>query len=414
MAFDEETSDLDTVFASLLERKLLPSVKNRFHRFALADEDSLIFETNADDLDSVLYEVPLEDSLNMNPFYKTINLSYSDYRIYATPFKTMKGDYYQLIVVSSLDKLYESLYQFRSLLFVIFPVSIFLAGFIGFLIARKALKPVMDITHTAARISSTNLGMRVEIGKSQDELSELASTFNEMITRLDSTFKSQHRFLADASHDIRTPLTIIQTELEILRSREDLRDYCIEPIDKSLQEISRLSRLTDCLLIFARADSNQLVLDKTNLRLDEEILDSLRQLSSIANARKIKFTVNIDNPVEISADEAHLRRILINIIENSIKYSPENSTVKIDLTSEASFHKVSVNNRGKSISPEILPYIFDRFQRGDTSRSTSGFGLGLAIARTLVNLHHGSISAESDENHGTTINMYFRVDENEK
>jgi signal transduction histidine kinase len=407
--FEGESPDLEGIFRELRDLKENQTTKSRIHRFAVISSDSLIFETNDIEIDSVLDEIQDYYDLSSVNNFITIQLDTYEYRCYLTPFKTWRGDIYTLVVITSLDKLYESLAQLRYLFILIVPISIIVAGFIGFLIARRAFKPVRAITETAAIISSSNLDRRVPIGKTQDELFKLAETINDMINRLDITIKSQQRFIADSSHDMRTPLTIIKTELELLLPDPDLSPKVKESLNRAIQEINRLNNLTDSLLILARADSHQLKLNKKNFRIDELIIDCLKQLDNIAKNKNIHFLVNINNPLEISADEGLLRRVLTNVIDNALKNSPENNTIKMNVQDDDRFCEIMVNNQGKIIPAELLPNIFDRFKRADLSRTTAGFGLGLSIAKTIIELHNGFIKIESNIKDGTSVHILIPI-----
>jgi signal transduction histidine kinase len=405
LGMEGESAGLTEVFNKLLERMEKPSIKKLSHRFALASADSLAFETSAIDLDSLLSIMEDADDPSSNTNFRTISLNGVDYRIFTKPFKASNGVYYDLIITTSLERLYESLSQLRYLLLLLFPMSVLAAGFVGYLIARRALKPIRVITRTAARITSSNLDARVPLGKTQDELHRLSATINGMIERLDKTFKSQQRFIADVSHDLRTPLTIIQTEMELLAGNPDVKDYVNDSVQKTLYAINDLNRLTDSLLILARADAHILKPTLKMLRLDEILLDSIAQFDNLAKSKGITFIVDINDAVEISLDGDLMKRAFSNIFDNAIKYSPDKSKVRVILNRIENSIEVIIINYGEPISQELLPVIFERFQRGDSSRTTAGFGLGLSISKTLIELHGGKIIIESDAENGTIIKI---------
>jgi two-component system, OmpR family, sensor histidine kinase ArlS len=406
----DEPYNLSDLFSKLLEKKDKPSKKPKSHRFFLASNDSLIFEENAlVNIDSLVNVFLEKADSKSKSAYHTLTLEDLEYRIYTRNIEAPKGKGYQLVVITSLDRLYESLAQLRYILFIICPISLIIAAIIGLFIARRALAPVTKITKTAAMITSQNLEERVPISKSDDELSTLARTFNDMISRLDLTFKSQQRFIADASHDFRTPLTSIQMELELLNNRDDIQDNTRATIDRCLKEISRLSGLADNLLILARADAHQLIINKKPVRLDEIIMDCLSQLNNLAKVKNVNVRLNMTHPIELSADEAMLKRAFINVLDNSIKFSPSNDIVTITLEKNEKSSIIKINNNGYPIPKELLSKIFNRFQRGDTSRTTKGFGLGLAIVKAIIEAHYGTVSIESSENHGTTLKIYLPI-----
>lgn len=404
------TLEMSDIFNEMLERKDLPSIRQRLHRFALASNDSIIFETNTiPNLDSLLNVLEERNEFSYKAVYNTVSLNNTDYRTYSRPIKAKREQEYKLIIFTSLDKLYESLTQLRTIIIIIVPISLLFAGLIGFFIARRAFAPVRTITETAASISSQNLEKRVPINKTEDEISKLALTFNEMISRLDDTFNSQQRFIADASHDLRTPLTVVQMELELLLNQEYLDARAKAVVERCLREIFRLNELANNLMLLARADSHQLQVNKKSYRLDEQLLECLTQLKNLANPKNITFRLDINKAVTINADESMIRRALINALDNAIKYSPENEIIHLKLESNHNFATITVNNRGVPINPKHLEKIFDRFQRGDKSRTSKGFGLGLAIIKAIANVHNGSVSISSNKESGTTLDMTLPV-----
>jgi heavy metal sensor kinase len=406
----EQSKDLSEMFDALLEKKEVPLAKPRAHKFVLASNDSLMFENNAIiNIDSLLSVMQDRKEADQDSAYMTIELNNVDYRFYIRPIQLTKKKEFQLIVITSMDRHYESLVQLRTILFIICPVALLVFGVFGFFIAKRALAPVSNITNIAAEISSESLDKRVPIGKSQDELSNLAATFNEMISRLDTTFKSHQRFIADASHDFRTPLTVIQVELELLLQKEELDKKSGDTIENCLKEVQRLTKLSDNLLILARSDAKYLKLNKKKFRLDELIMDCITPLNTIAKTKKINFRVLSAEQIEIYADQEMLTRVFTNVIDNAIKYSFENQVVSISISQSLSDAVVEINNKGNPIPAELLPIIFNRFNRGDKSRTSTGFGLGLSIVKALVESHKGTVAIESNNENGTSVKISLPV-----
>ncbi|MCX6155376.1 MAG: ATP-binding protein [Candidatus Kapabacteria bacterium] len=401
-----EQPDLESAFDRLIERKERPSSKPRTHRFALSSRDSIIYEAGSfQNLDSILNIAEDKNEFSFSKPFNTVNLNGQDYRTYSHQIKLKHFPESELIVFTSMERLNESLVLLRQIIFLVTPFGIILAVLIGYLIARLSFRRVRQITETASAISVTNLDLRVPVGRSQDELSELASTFNNMINRLDSTFKSQQRFIADASHDIRTPLTVIQMELELILEKKNQTIEFQEAIERALKEVSRLNYLSDNLLILARADANQLNINKKILRLDELLLDCLNQLYTLAKSKNISYLINLDDAVEANVDESLLKRVFYNIIENAIKYSPENNKLTVVLSSTDKAVIIKMKNYGMPIPEQQLEKIFDRFQRGDKARTSKGFGLGLAIVQAIVKAHDGTVNISSNAEDGTIISL---------
>jgi heavy metal sensor kinase len=375
-------------------------------RFILASRDSVVFDNTPEELiDQLLDSAQSASRARFPKGFETIVVDDATYRIYTRRIPYATSEDLTLIVVSSLDRVFGRLDRLRDLLLLIVPVALIAASAGGWFMARRALSPVSEITSTAAAISSSSLDRRVPVSRSKDELAYLAIVFNRMISRLERTFKSQQQFIADASHDLRTPLTIVRVELELLLQRSDLDSDERRSIDQCVREIDRLSNLASDLLLLARADSRQLGLTKERLRLDEFLVDCISRMMPLARQKQISLRVDIDDPIEASFDQATLRRAITNILDNAIKYSSESSTVEVSLRQEDHAARVTIADNGFGVSEEELPKLFDRFYRSDRARSTQGSGLGLAIARAIVEAHRGKLMLRSQPGAGTTVEI---------
>lgn len=281
------------------------------------------------------------------------------------------------------------------------------AGLVGTFITKKAFKPVANLTETASSISTVNLNLRVPVNNTNDELDKLAKTFNSMILRLDISIKSQQRFIADLSHDIRTPLTIIQMELDLLNQmKPDDLDFK-DTVNKCLKEIYRMDELTDNLLLLARADANQLELNMENVRFDEFILENISRVNNLAKQKNISFRINFEHPYEVFLDVRLFSRALVNALDNAIKYSPENEIIDISLYEENKSIIFQINNKGEIIDNEMITNIFERFNRGGKVRSSDGFGLGLSIVKTIVEAHNLKVEITSDKETGNNLKIFL-------
>jgi heavy metal sensor kinase len=401
-----ETADISDIFDELLEANKKPKARFRQHRFVLTSKDSIVFETNVLLSSDSLREVLGSDEFTSAPaVFKTVTLRDADYRIYAKLIERKKGQSFHLIVVTSLERMYESLSELRIALLLMIPFSLICAAMAGWYMARRALRPVRDLTSTAAEISSSSLDKRVPLGTSHDELSLLAQTFNDMIARLDATFKSQQQFIADASHDLRTPLTVLQMELELLLLSGTHEERTRIALEKSLIEIDRLTRLATDLLFLARADARQLALERSVFRIDELMLECVGQLKALAEPLGITFLFDMDEPVEISADEGLLRRLLINLLDNALKFSPQDSLISITLSVAENHVAIAIADQGPGIPDVDISRIFNRFHRMESSRTSAGSGLGLAIAKAIADEHGGTIEVDSKPGSGSTFTL---------
>lgn len=386
-----EKTNISFIYELLQERK---DKSKRLHslnfQFILTSNDSVIYESS--DMEDLLTKIIDSDDSSQTNVYRTISVNKGQFRVYNKKFKNPLIKEFEIIMVTSLDRFSQSLSQLSYILFLVSPLLLLIAAGIGYTISRRAFAPVRNIIKTAEKISAENLGMRVPVGTTEDELAMLARTFNDMIDRLYITFNSQKKFIADASHDFRTPLTIVKLELELLYSNPELSNSAKESIERCIGEIKSMGNLAENLLLLARADSHQLSLSKQIFRLEELILDIVSNFRAIAKANQKKFNINIEDPVEINADKEMIKRVLINIIDNAIKYSPLNTVIVVNLNETDNSNIIEISNQGTEIEVEKIPQLFDRFERADTSRTSKGFGLGLPIIKTIIEAHNGRVN----------------------
>lgn len=284
------------------------------------------------------------------------------------------------------------------------PFVLLVATLGGIFLSAKALNPVNNMINAAKEIKASDLSLRVPIPDANDELKKLASTLNEMLERIQQAFQSQERFVADASHQLLTPLAIMRGELELLNKTEkkDVDQF----IRSALQEVDNLSSIVQKMLLLARVDAGIGALNVQDLSLDELVLEALSRCEKLANSKNIKLLFNINSKASderkmIRGDNDLLINLLINIIENAIKYSPNNETVKITLTWEDEISELIVADNGPGISDEQLPLIFDRFSRGSNIEiKVKGFGLGLAIAQKIAMLHNAKLWVQNNNKKG--------------
>ena len=295
-----------------------------------------------------------------------------------------------------------------------------LAGIVGIYLAQRIAKPLENLDQAAAAVSSGDLGQQVPIEKGIKELENLGLRFNEMTDNLRQSDQAKNAFIADVTHELRTPLTVIKGTVETLEdgALDDLPNRG-NLLDAMHNETNRLIRLVNDLLILTRADASALKLDLQSLDFEKLVQDRCELLCSLANSRGINIKVtggNSDNQGSycVIGDPDRIAQVIDNLLDNAIRHSPPNSIISINLKIEADKVWCSVIDQGPGISPEHLPFIFDRFYRVEASRdrSSGGSGLGLAIARSLVMAMSGTISAESQEGKGTMIHFGLPAGEN--
>ncbi len=297
-------------------------------------------------------------------------------------------------VAISLHSVDEALQRLLSLLLAIGGMGLLMALLGGAFLARQSLAPVVRVTETARRIAATeDLGERLPAPTVQDELGELVTTFNEMLDRLQRLFQSQQRFIADVSHELRTPLAAIRGNLEVLQ-----RGAAADPelLNESLSDVSlevaRLSRMVTDLLVLARAEAGVHV-EHRPVELDQLLLEVYREARHLS--RGVEVRLGQEDQARIQGDADRLKQLLLNLVDNSLKYTPAGGVVTLSLGRQDSWACLSVSDTGGGINPDDLPHIFDRFYRGKDNHRRGGIGLGLSIAQWIVQEHGGEISVAS-------------------
>jgi heavy metal sensor kinase len=292
----------------------------------------------------------------------------------------------------------------------ILAVALFLAGGGGWLLIRKVLAPVEDMTRTAEQISAQALSERLEETDTEDELDQLAKTLNGMLARLDAAFSQIRRFSADASHELQTPLTILKGELEVaLRSSRSPEEYR-RILRSALEEIDGIARLVEGLLLLARADAGVMVMDKKPVDLSELLKEIRGRTQVLADARDITLLSGELAPVFLDGDYERLRMLLLNLVENAVKYTPPKGRVTLSLEKKDQEGFIRITDTGIGISREEQDKIFQPFFRGTEARSHGkGVGLGLAIASSIAVAHGGRIGMDSTPSQGTTFTFSFPI-----
>ncbi|MCA9867183.1 MAG: HAMP domain-containing protein [Anaerolineales bacterium] len=277
------------------------------------------------------------------------------------------------------------------------------------ILTSSLFRPLEDIATVARQITrADDLSRRVPHSSRTDEIGELARAFNQTLERLDRLFRSQQRFLADVSHELRTPLTSVRGNLDLMKR---FGHYDEESMDVIQDEMERMSRLLGDLLLLARADTGGLPLQIGPVELDNVLFEVYRQVRRIEKPVSVELTA-VDQAT-ILGDEDRLKQLLLNMVDNGIKYTLPGGTVRLSLTKEGGWANLIISDTGIGIPPEDLPHIFDRFYRVDKARSRAqgGSGLGLAIAKWIVQAHGGAIQVDSTVGQGTTFRITLPLNE---
>jgi signal transduction histidine kinase len=267
----------------------------------------------------------------------------------------------------------------------------------GWFMMKKALEPVTKITTAAAKIDERNLHSRLARSGNGDELDRLTEVFNSMIARLDTSFQQIREFTLHASHELKTPLTVMRSELETALLETKQSDVQRERLLSELDEVLRLTKIVDGLTLLTRADAGQISLDREEVRLDELVRDCFEDAKILAQARDVQVCLAQVDQVSLMGDRHRLRQLLLNLSDNAVKYNVANGVVNLQLRKVDGAAEFQIANSGPGIAPELQQRVFDRFFRGDSSHNSAidGCGLGLSIAQWIVHAHGGTVVVRS-------------------
>lgn len=309
-----------------------------------------------------------------------------------------------IIAASASRELYDDQYLHHIWFFALsIPIALLLASLAAYRISNYSFEPVVRMINSVKKITAHNLGERIELPKAKDEIYSLGETLNKMIDDLEKSFESQKRFIEDASHEIKTPLTIIHAHMEILKDKLS-DDSLKDEVGQLLSEVEKLNSLTLSLLKLANLNSGKTELNINKFRLDETLLDVIRLIRKEAEKKNTVFRLSVNEPVTMEGDENQIKCALMNIIDNAVKYSLPKTSIDIDISVVNDTCIITVEDRGHGISSKDIKNIFNRFFRSNETKSiVQGNGLGLAITKDILRLHQGNINIESKEGLGTKV-----------
>ena len=331
------------------------------------------------------------------------------YRTFTTTV-AVNGQPYRVLVATPMDATEVTLRRVRWLLLWSAPAVLLLASLGGIWISRRALAPVDEITLAARSIGIQSLSQRLDVPSTGDELQRLSETWNEMLARLEAAVKRLSQFTADASHELRTPVALIRTTAELTLRRERSPETYREALRQVVLESERTSRLVDDLLLLARADAGLPSLALERMELTPLVRDVCQQGQVLAESRQLQIsTVAPEEPVFVEANDPALRRMLLLLLDNAMKYTPVGGRIVLSVDRDPGGATVAVRDTGIGIPETALPHVFERFYRVDESRNrdAGGTGLGLSIAKWIAERHHASLEAESVVGEGSVFRIRF-------
>ncbi len=353
--------------------------------------------------------------LSGKPIFHNVSIENARLRVLSVPLNLSDRWVATLQVGSSLSFVDATLRVLSVVLIIGVLLSMLFASFAGWISTRQALISLDAVTQTALQITrADDLSRRIPYnGPPKDEVGQLINAFNQTLERLEKLFNTQRRFLADVGHELRTPLTVIKGNVDLMRRMENAD---IESLDSIESEVDRLTRLVGDLLLLAQAESSKLPLVYRLVELDSLLLEVFQQMQILARG-KLSIKLGEFDQMSVCGDPDRLKQVLVNLIGNAIKYTPAGGEVIVSLGKEDKRARITISDTGPGIPVEDLPYIFERFYRGEKSRTRSrdgkGFGLGLSIAYWIVQNHGGQIEVANRVPAGTTFCVWLPLAEGE-
>jgi heavy metal sensor kinase len=351
---------------------------------------------------------PLQAALGAKDPFQSVHFAGHTYRLYIRHF-SLEQQAAILVVVQSQFHQHEFLETLAGTFAIVIPITLLLAGLGGYFLARSSLSPVVAMSEQARWIGAENLEARLSVRNPDDELGHLASSFNGLLDRLNASFDRQKRFVADASHELRTPVAILCGETEVALAKEDRsqQEYR-ETLRILADESKRLKRIVEDLFTLARADAGQYPLSYTDFYLDELAAECAKNVRTLAAAKQITLACEPSGEALIRADESLVRRMLLNLLDNAIKYTQPGGSVSVHVAHRDGVYDLSVTDSGSGIPADLHSRIFERFFRVDKARSRkeqdgSGAGLGLSIGAWIASAHSGNLGLTRSGSEGSTF-----------
>lgn len=311
--------------------------------------------------------------------------------------------------VRSLNPVKETLDILKMMILFAVPAGIVITVLGGLVLAKKALTPIDHITRTAEAIGQGDLTQRLNLPEVKDEVGRLVKVFDDMLVKLESSFKRERQFTSDASHELRTPIAVISAQSEeALAGNRTLKEYR-EALQTILKESRKMGVIVAQLLNLTRGDENKYRTEIENIDIGviaEEVIDEMR---GIAEKNRIKLVFQGEKSIKMRADQTLITRLIINLIDNGIKYNREDGRVTVGLHKEGEFARITVEDSGAGIPPEHLNHVFDRFFRVNRARSGDGTGLGLSIVKWIIDVHNGSVEVKSTPGEGSIFTVLLPI-----
>jgi two-component system OmpR family sensor kinase len=327
--------------------------------------------------------------------------------LYSLPYKLPSGTKYLIETGTTRGQVERLLSSLLTILLTLTPLVLLGAAIGGYLMMSQPLKPVVSLTLKAERIGIGEPGERLPVIRTGDELERLSLSLNRMISRLEDALAHNRRFSADVSHELRTPLTILRGELEHVIQLQNVGPDVAESVGSALEEIDRLAQIVESLLTISHLDTGGAGIEFNRFDLQEMVKTTSEQMKLLADEKQITMSSDTSEPVYSLGDESRIKQVLVNLLDNAIKYSHRGGHVVISVRSDENAACLTVKDDGAGIPPNALAHVFERFYRAEKARprGTAGAGLGLSIVEAVCRAHGGTVSVDSTEGKGTTVEV---------
>ena len=394
----------DTIVQELRSAEPIPALRVRNVSLAIFRENQVLAISSHDVMESISSSRVLL-SLRTGIQYMFATDEVARRRLIAIPVQ-VGGVNYMIVALETIQRLQTNLRFVRNLILFGIPATVFCAAIGGLLISKKSLEPVVTICRQAERISAHNLNERLAIKNPKDELGHLAGVFNALLGRLDDSFRIMREFMAEASHELRTPLAIIHGEADVSLSQVRSDSEYRESLDIIRDQSKRMTRIVSDMLALARADAGRQLIHVEELYLNDVVDECCHALKTVATAKNVRIQVDSSRDFPFVGDEELLKRMVLNLLDNAIRYTPPGGLVVVRLTCEPTAVRIAITDTGVGIASTDLPRIFQRFYRVDTSAHVDQCsGLGLAIVKMAAEAHQGSVQVSSQPGYGSTFTI---------